>query len=580
MSLFFQNKGSLFSQPYTSLFDRLNIRKRLGQAGDKFMQGNPSIEDLRLLGYTQYCGSTSDCGYGSQCVDGLCKPIGAGNTQYGEGGCSSGPSSNPPATLDCINCGYDSERSCAGTRTCRFTPFGVTCTCGQSTDTNTGDPEGEEGKPCNKYCTTEYSSYGTYGPGCSDGNTCSECYSCDGGDADNGNCTKKSRDGGAPCHCDPDPDESCTPRDEVPLTCCNYQDTCFGRIDQPYCHETYRTFYPRCYNPDCSGPFYPDDPDCLACERSWVSWNQNQTEPVIPDDASKPCYNEDGDTVCGSGEVLCTDPITGECTCRECCPQFGGPNEIINEETGDTKTFLECCRPTCQEDPSKCESSYDCGVGYCCDGSGQCVPCPTTISCERLTPHITAAFDGASFVKSSLCDCVTITVNATCSYINGKYYSNPFTGEIDCSPEGCSSTAGPLGSCLYCYCPYVTPYEWSTTLSFNANLLALSVGRFRSGGPPLNSGQPDTFVPELAWREQKECGVDSGLLPNNVYVRAWFWGLNGDEIEITHTDYLVDGIQPVTVKNEMYDIITQVNYSISLYTQDCDPISIPSNLKW
>jgi len=443
MSLFSSGKP----QPLGSLV------KTQFEAGRRFLTGSPSIQDLRNLGYTQYCGSTSDCGYGSQCVDGLCRPIGNGNTQYGEGGCSSG-SSTPPATLDCITCGYDGEKSCAGTRSCTFTPYGVTCRCGQSSGTGDDGNGGEEGKPCNKYCTTEYASYGSYSEGCSDRNTCSECYSCEGGDADNGNCTKKSRDDGAPCHCDPRPDESCEPRDEVALTCCSYRDTCAGRVEGLYCHETYRTFYPRCYDPDypdCSGP-QPTDEGCIECTYGTVSWNPNQSEPVLDEVGAFPCSEG-----CELNEVACTDPVSGNCFCRECCPKYGSADELINEDTGDRVTFLECCANKCPGEPG-CSSSYDCGPGLCCGENGACVDCvnPTLNTCV-ISPKYTAQFDGSNFIKSNLCECYNIRV-----YSWGDGYYNRYQQNTNCSSL---STSSPIETDVL-----------SSWMEFDCSAIAFDVG--------------------------------------------------------------------------------------------------------
>lgn len=494
MSIFFQNKTSLFSQPYTSLFDRLNTRERLGEAGNRFLQGNPSIEDLRLLGYTQYCGSTSDCGYGSQCVDGLCRPIGAGNTQYGEGGCSNGPSSNPPATLDCINCGYDSERSCAGGRTCRFTQFGVTCQCGQSTDTNTGDPDGEEGKPCNKYCTTEYSSYGTYGPGCSDRNTCSECYSCEGGDTDNGNCTKKSRDDGAPCHCDPRNDENCN-GDDTPLTCCNYRDTCEGRIPGLYCHDTYRTGYPRCYDPDyqCPSPD-PEDPEsveCFDCE--------SKTEYL------------------GPGETF---ELPEECVGG----LSGKTGEIINDATGDKAILYNCCTDNGECD--ECSSDLDCPSGTCCNGKvcGTCsYPIPATIPCGALS-YPPVGFGGAGgggggaywSKPGSICDCYDIWVETF-----GSGYINNFTS------QNCTTLS---------YVSDLTSYLESSVTGYGSNVIAVEVGHATNpSGCTSGTNVCPTFVPG-DYGYYQAC-QDSGYLPRNGILKYYYYNTATGEIS-----YLFQGL--------------------------------------
>lgn len=409
MSLFFNNKkSSLFSKPYESLFDRSRLVERQGEAANRFLAGTPTIEDLRILGYTQYCGSTSDCGFGSQCVDGFCVPVGAGNTQYGEGGCSSGPSNNPPAALPCLNCGYNAEDKCAGSRICRFTPFGVQCWCG-GTGPNGGDGTGpnddDTGKPCSKWCTNEYASFGSYSEGCDDSNTCDECFECEtdtvaGGDQ----CVKK--ESGAPCHCNQDPYEACG-GPVVELECCNFRDTCQGRIEGLYCYDRYRIGIPRCYDPEVPCP--DPETDCFGpCVVSTI---------------------EDS-----SGEDFDYSSLEEGCSYK---------GTIKNEATGDQVHIIECC-PKDEEKAGcgRCYSDNDCPEDFCCNfETGICEQCPP-VTCEAeggliLSDEVTKAVAPLSWISLDMCQCYTFYAAWSPKGGGERYALNPpCTTVIGTFPRG------------------------------------------------------------------------------------------------------------------------------------------------
>lgn len=452
-----------------------NTPRRLGDlvrdqasAANRFLNGTPSISDLRVLGYTQYCGSTSDCGAGSRCVDGFCRPIGTGNTTYGPEGCSSGPASNPPVGLPCINCGYDSEKSCDGTRTCRFTPYGVQCWCGGSTgsgSTGTGDgpgPEDETGKPCSKWCTTEYASYGSYSEGCGEKNTCSECYECQGDDDNVGTC--QSRDTGAPCHCYPDRNEPCGPIPGRELECCNHKFTCQGRIDNltvPYCYDKYRVGIPRCYDPDypCKDP---DSDDCQICT--------DYTKTVLSGD---------------SFEI------------PEGCDSTG---EIIQELSGDKVILYKCCEQNeeaveCRE----CKNNFDCLDDQCCidgvcyqPGQGPAIDrvCP-----EKKCKNVNFVPEGGypkGFIPLNPCECYRFTVT---NVLTG--YWNVYT-----IASNCTTVNGSLGLDGLAV--------WSMDLTNNH--VAVSAGFFTEFFDrrlenfwPINQG---TFVNESRCGESNEWDAD------------------------------------------------------------------------
>lgn len=382
------------------------------QAANNFLRGNESPSDLRLLGYTQYCGNSSDCGAGYQCINGICTLVGSGNTSSGSEGCSSGPG-GAAGPIPCGVCGYDKDTSCPGPKCCRFTTSGVTCFCGTCPD---GGGNGIE------YCTEYYATYGEYATGCDPSNTCNECEV-----VENGQCVAKDPDD-APCHCAPDPDESCVPRPIGPLECCNYKDTCEGRIPLPpgqrYCYPVYRPGIPRCYDPDykCDKDS-PNELDCQDCQ-----------------DFTKTVYDDDPPFSLPSG-----------------CTQTG------YIQGGDRKVYLyRCCEfkdtPGCRE----CDSSNDCGIGKCCV-NGSCIDCgtPTGVPCSNLIQQNYYVGNGTI---ADLCNCNSVTVTST-GFVVIVTYTN----------TNCNQIAGIT----------TDPLNLTQTLQFDSRV-KFEVGRYMN--PLSNSG--------------------------------------------------------------------------------------------
>lgn len=231
----------------------------------QFKQSSSISFSAAAFGGTSRCSSSTDCGAGFVCSSGVCVPSGGGNTYPGSSGtgCNSGQNGVDTGTPgnscggksgtglgDCYQagCGQGGNVGCAsdsdsGPRCCRYSAGkGVQCYKGYCPP----EPDG-----CSSYCTGHKASYGESGPSCDGRNECSECTACE-----DGQCVDKAD---KPCHCD----ESCEPPGPE-LICCSYRDTCEGRLPGPYCHETYRTYYPRCYDPDHACPSPPPDP-CRNC---------------------------------------------------------------------------------------------------------------------------------------------------------------------------------------------------------------------------------------------------------------------------------------------------------------------------
>lgn len=267
--------------------------------------------------FTGRCATSTDCGQGFFCDQGICRPVGTGNTATStDGGCSTGPNENDGISSDTCGsrsgtgnlggcsspgCGAGGPGDCnGGGRCCRFTATSITCSNGRCSEPGDGR--------CTSYCSGYRSSYGSTGPGCSSSNTCSECADCI-----NNNCVPKTS--GAPCHCNPKAGDNCG-RPDTPLTCCNFKDTCEGRVYLPngqrYCHATYRVGVPRCFDPtvSCDGPQY--DPGCTICENRTHTRLSGEPAFVLPDG----------------------------------CKQTGF---IRNEDTGEEKYLYQCC------DSSECD---------------------------------------------------------------------------------------------------------------------------------------------------------------------------------------------------------------------------------
>lgn len=262
------------------------------------------------------CARSSDCALGYFCNQGICEPIGTGNTGTDlEGGCSTGPnenggvggsdncgSSSSTGNLGkCASpgCGYGGPQDCdGGPRCCRFTATSISCWNGRCTET--------EG-PCSNYCSGHRATYGDNAPGCSNNNTCSECAACV-----DSRCVPLEEN--VPCHCDPKDNDNCGRPDE-PLDCCNFKDTCFGRIMLPngqrYCHPTYRVGIPRCYDPTvkCEDNRYR----CATCTN--YTHTRLPGEPIfeIPEGCNRTGYIRNDAT--GEEKFLyqCCDSFNGNC---------------------------------------------------------------------------------------------------------------------------------------------------------------------------------------------------------------------------------------------------------------------------
>lgn len=272
------------------------------------------------------CAESTDCGQGYFCSSGFCRQVGAGNTGSApEGGCSVGPNENAGVSTQscggqsgtgnlgkcgCPGCGYGSVNNCGGNRCCRYTSYSIQCYCGSCPCITCG-----KGQACSSWCSTHLSSYGALGSGCSTSNSCSECAACV-----DGRCQKLEEN--VPCHCDPSGDDNCN-RPGVPLTCCTYKDTCEGRIylppGQTYCHDTYRTYWPRCYDPNhTSEKCNPPEPD--SCIASCENFTHTQLSGDPPWSPPAGCN------------------VTGT---------------IQNDETGDQKILYQCCDSSdCDDDGS------------------------------------------------------------------------------------------------------------------------------------------------------------------------------------------------------------------------------------
>jgi len=292
------------------------------------------------------CSSSQECGAGFYCNNGTCVSSGGGNTYsitsgigcsvgpngvdsgtYGGGGSRCGSSSGTGNGCYSAGCGQGSRVNDAASSGSKGNPCATCCREDSSGNvrctSGSCPPEGT----CSEYCTNEKESYGSYGEGCDSRNTCTECSSCN-----DGTCEEKS-DAERPCHCN----NECGEREDI--TCCNFRDTCKGRIEGLYCHPTYRTWYPRCYDPDVE--CLPGGSACRGCTTG--------SGPSVPDG-------------CTSKGFITSD-LTGETIyIYECC-------EVLNEKPG-------CVQ--CDEDQNCGECQY-CDRGLCVKYSncpGKYVPPP------------------------------------------------------------------------------------------------------------------------------------------------------------------------------------------------------------
>ena len=305
------------------------------------------------------CVSSSECASGFACINGRCEQQStAGSTDGGSagcgledngdggggGGCAGGGCTEP----SCDNTECDCDTS--STRTCRTDENGdIVCEC---------VPDDEEGKPCSKFCTNQWLSFGVYRSPCTPVNTCSECSDCIlavGGDVPR--CSRKASSPTLPCQCDQDLTGDANPS-STNLECkqctnsgayindpnCSFEVTCtrncacgpieqtipvpstiLAQVRQQYCLNRLRCPSIAEIDPDNCDPEGPIDETCDTANGDYVT----SYDPAGPGNNIRiRC----GAVWCNSKDCNCYTRITPDESGVYCTQWTGGTLEIGKDE--------------------------------------------------------------------------------------------------------------------------------------------------------------------------------------------------------------------------------------------------------
>lgn len=317
----------------------------------------------------QACRSNNDCGSGFSCIGGWC------TNPYNDRGASNpgdcGPDQpNTPCKetfrRECSQPGsgcYEDKlkEDCCGNRTCGRVGSGkVICTC---------DDDDSRLQACSKFCTSFSQANGKDGPGCSDGITCGECFSCTSlGGQSRPICQSKSSFDNPPCWC------SAGGGCASGQSCNRTTGECEDSDNKAYCYTSLN----------------------FSCREGGESYNVKVCRPTSS--AAQAAYNSTLKSLCdkelgddnNTGDE--SDPCKGDCqsvttegSIPPACPPGSSCKETGNiSGGGKSYTITEICDKTDVPDSCKdCDCNCDDQCGYCqaCSESGQCVPDPGCEDC-------------------------------------------------------------------------------------------------------------------------------------------------------------------------------------------------------